>query len=246
MAKEELFRRDKDAEMLKKDKAANRPAAPSAQNADEENLFGMPMPDKPDADALYGAADATQEDTDEFASLDLGDMDFDDLSLDDIDWDEPDDEEEDEPKAPRKPPEWQMQPKWLTFEQLVQQPVQVLGYYDILENDDKDILLAMPVLEPENPQEPAFYYDGGTHALFFKVPGKVVVCDHVHPGVRQSFFECPEILVAEVNKGGAGTSIDTDGIQREYTAPMHLVRGVEELAQQLMDYVDAQKRGAQQ
>ena len=94
----------------------------------------------------------------------------------------------------------------LTVDQLKKRHVKVLSYYDILENEEGDILFTIrhesARTDTHNPQ---FYYDGGDHAIFIKDDGHAMVCDFIHPGVRGSVGKIVrkggKILFAELKDG---------------------------------------------
>ena len=115
-------------------------------------------------------------------------------------------------------------PDVMPEETLKGKAMQVLSYYDIMENDDKELLFAIkyldsPLLEEDSP---VMYYDGGPHAILVKNDDLAVICDFVHPGVRGSLGKVKEVLVAELVDGS---------IKEEYTAEMRHVQGIEEIAE---------------
>ena len=96
--------------------------------------------------------------------------------------------------------------KGLTIEDLKKRHICVLSYYDILENEDKELMFTIKHESPR-PEDysPAFYYDGGEHAIFIKDDEWVFVCDHIHPGVRGTATKIvrngEQILFAELLDG---------------------------------------------
>lgn len=79
----------------------------------------------------------------------------------------------------------------------------VESYYDILENEDNELMFTLKDIEL--PIDPAFtprmYYDGGEHAIFIKNKTTGIICDYIHPGVRGSLGKVDEVLVAELKNG---------------------------------------------
>ena len=74
---------------------------------------------------------------------------------------------------------------------------QVLGNYDILENDDHEILFVLNRKLPGENKEPVLYYDGGEHGVLRKNDEGLFICDYIHPQVRESVYACNEILILE-------------------------------------------------
>jgi hypothetical protein len=53
----------------------------------------------------------------------------------------------------------------------------------------------------------------------------MVVCDFVHPGVRESLGRATQVLMAELRDGN---------VAEEYMAAVHQIQGVEEIAEMHM------------
>jgi hypothetical protein len=105
--------------------------------------------------------------------------------------------------------------------------IKALSYYDILENEDNELLFTITRSEggPDAPDNPKLYYDGGDHAIFVKNSTAAVLCDFIHPGVRGSLSRCKEVLFAELEDGG---------IKREYMAPVVHCESIKSVADELM------------
>jgi len=106
---------------------------------------------------------------------------------------------------------------------LSKRPMTVESYYDILENDDNDLLFTIkfvnsPLIEG---CKPIMYYDGKQHAIFVKNEDITIICDYVHPGVRGSLGKASKVLFAELKDGA---------IEEEYMVDVLHVPGIEEIA----------------
>ena len=124
---------------------------------------------------------------------------------------------------------------------LKKRSVEVLGYYDILTNEDDELLFAIKHLESpeEDGYSPCLYYDGGPHAIFLKNEKLVVVCDQIHPDVRKLLGKAEEALFVEL-----GTRLPSDTRQvfddgdkvicEEYTALVQNHPNIEAIAEELM------------
>lgn len=72
-----------------------------------------------------------------------------------------------------------------------------LENYDILENDDGEILLGIHMLPQGDERQAILFCDGGEHAILAKGPYRLVICDFVHPEVREKLVKREEILCFE-------------------------------------------------
>lgn len=72
-----------------------------------------------------------------------------------------------------------------------------LENYDILENDDGEILLAIHTLPQGDEQQAILFCDGGEHAILFKGPYRLIVCDFLHPEVRKKLPQRKTVLCYE-------------------------------------------------
>ncbi len=103
----------------------------------------------------------------------------------------------------------------------------VLGYYDVLVNDEdnSDIMMVIKS-QPGDVTEPVFYYDGGKHGLLFKNSEVIALCDYIHPATHGFYLQCSEILVTEVQD---------KCITSEYSVPVIICSGVERLCELLIE-----------
>ena len=115
----------------------------------------------------------------------------------------------------------------LKLEVLKTRKVIVMGYYDILENEDSELLFVLKPFESPLTEgyEPRLYYDGGPHAILLKNQTLVVVCDMIHTGVRGSLARKTKVLIGETSE---------EAVQEEYYAEVRHGEGVEALADALI------------
>ena len=90
--------------------------------------------------------------------------------------------------------------KELDAEVLKKRPFIVMNYFDIMVNDSNEAMFIIGSLNFPRDEEhsPRMYYDGGAHAIFFKVDDVAAICDHIHPGVRDLLRTLSEVLIVEV------------------------------------------------
>lgn len=100
-----------------------------------------------------------------------------------------------------------------------------LQMYDILENDDGDIMIAIPT-EPHGDEENAVLFcDGGEHALLFKGPYRVVICDFLNPKIREKLPQRKTVLCYELMGEYEG----------EYLAEVMEYNGTTEITNKLLE-----------
>jgi len=96
--------------------------------------------------------------------------------------------------------------------------IQTENYYDILQNNDEDLLFCIREREGE-PRNSEILYSGGKNALLCRRLGQYVLLDEVHQGVRNKLYEIEKVLIAEFKPTDEKRNIDKDsGIIREYMA----------------------------
>jgi len=147
------------------------------------------------------------------------------IEYEDAPWDvyDPyDDLEEDDDRKSKKD-KGRDNPNLLNKDELSARPMRTENYYDILENEDKDLLFTIKHLDSSliDGSDPIMYYDGGPHAIFVKNKDVTIICDYVHPGVRGSLDRASKVLFAELKDGE---------IVEEYLVCMRHVPGIEEIA----------------
>lgn len=88
------------------------------------------------------------------------------------------------------------------------------GKYDILQNDDGEILI-MIAQRRGGPENPRFVYDGGDTALLYRSRESSVFLEAVNNEARNALKAVDEVLLAE---------LDGDEVAREYMVPVRIVR----------------------
>lgn len=122
----------------------------------------------------------------------------------------------------------------ITYEQLRGQRIRVLSYYDILQNEDNEILIILPVDMAFEPDEPVFYYDGRKHGILVGGRMPVIICDHIHVDIRK-VVERQKDLLFYVTQTASGSGPDGDAAPPvEFLAPVCWQSGVQELAERLI------------
>ena len=123
------------------------------------------------------------------------------------------------------------------FDVLKTREIRVLDSYSV-EDDLKGGLL-LKIQPIDKPLDDDFalivYYDGGKHAIFLRNKNMVVVCDHVHPGVRQSLRLTKTVSYREQIETWIAKDKKETKTVREYTAELVLCDDVEPLAERLID-----------
>lgn len=114
----------------------------------------------------------------------------------------------------------------ITLEVLSGREIVMLKHYEILQNNDDEILITMPPVYREVPAGPLFYYDGRKHGILVCETGPVAVCDHIHPEVRNTVEKCESILFAAVEEGK---------ILAEFEVPLVWQPRIQELAIRLLE-----------
>ncbi|MDL2219786.1 hypothetical protein LJC04_05610 [Ruminococcaceae bacterium OttesenSCG-928-O06] len=125
--------------------------------------------------------------------------------------------------------------KDITFEELKDRAIKVLGNYEILRNDDDELLIVLALDLPFAPDDPVFYYDGGPHGVLVGGGMPVIVCDYVHKEVRKVLEACESILLyAAPTAAGDGPDGDA-ALAVEFHAPVYWQPDIYQLAEQLME-----------
>lgn len=118
-------------------------------------------------------------------------------------------------------------PNVLNKEALSKRPMKIESYYDILENDEGELLFTIKFVDSPQIEDcrPIMYYDGGAHAIFVKNEEITIICDFIHPGVRGSLGRVSEVLFAELRDGN---------IMEEYMVDVLHVTGIDEIADMIV------------
>lgn len=109
----------------------------------------------------------------------------------------------------------------------IKSKTRVAGYYDVLVNEDEEVLIAIPFKVPGEPDEPKLYYSGGVHAFFMKNHRTITLCDHLNPEVRSIIANNSKVLIVELNSEKT--------IDAEYEAELVLQEGIDSIAQRVLE-----------
>ena len=102
----------------------------------------------------------------------------------------------------------------------------ILHSYDILINDDNEVLVCLKLKIPGEPANPKFYYEGGQHGFLIKNERSIILCDCLHEGTHQIISQCDKVLFVETN--------DQNEILTEYEAKVIPLEGVDQLGDKLL------------
>lgn len=91
--------------------------------------------------------------------------------------------------------------------------------YDILQNDEGEILIIINSREG-GPENPRFVYDGGATALLYRTKENAVVFENVAREARLPLKSVSSMLIVEV---------EDEDVAREYTVPVRIVKDVKSL-----------------
>lgn len=91
--------------------------------------------------------------------------------------------------------------------------VEPIDRYDILLNEDNEILIAIHA-RMDGVKTPRIFYDGRDRILLYRTPDQPVVLADVPGGVRSALQQVDRILMVEVQD---------DSVVREYMTPMKVV-----------------------
>ena len=109
--------------------------------------------------------------------------------------------------------------------QLKPEEMEILGYYDFLVNDDEEVMLVLPGYFKGEAIEARFLYDGGPDGILIRNRHQIIVCDAIHPDVREIIKKNTQILVFEHDS------------YKEYMAQI-LTQDIDECAQTALDIHD--------
>lgn len=91
--------------------------------------------------------------------------------------------------------------------------------YDILQNDEGEILIIINSREG-GPENPRFVYDGGSTALLYRTKENAVIFENVAKEARFPLKSVSSMLIVEV---------ENEDVAREYTVPVRIVKDVKTL-----------------
>lgn len=87
--------------------------------------------------------------------------------------------------------------------------------YDVLENDDGDLLFVLSA-RGSDPDRPYLVYAGGSQAWLIRTPGQTVYLPELHPDALEPLAKAQEVTVAELYD---------DDIVRGYKVPVRASAG---------------------
>ena len=104
---------------------------------------------------------------------------------------------------------------------------QILSSYDILINDEKEVLVCLKLKVPGEPSQPLFYYEGGMHGILVKNESSFILCDYLNPGTHQTLSQSEKVLFVEMD--------ENDEIMQEYEAELIHFSGINALGDRLIE-----------
>ncbi len=82
---------------------------------------------------------------------------------------------------------------------MIPERIEPISMYDLLTNDDNEVLLALPGYFKGEAKTAELHYQGNTHAILVRNEDQLILCDEIHPEVRDYVFNSEEILVFEID-----------------------------------------------
>lgn len=106
--------------------------------------------------------------------------------------------------------------------------------FDILENNDKELLLAISATE-EDFENPVLLYARGDNALLCRSKNQIVVLENIHDDVKKQLSCATQILVAEMQK---------KEVQHEYIAKVKILATLPAFKDYSLEIIDKMKEDA--
>ncbi len=75
-----------------------------------------------------------------------------------------------------------------------------LGRYDIYQDDEENIVIHLPKVMNGDNEDITLFCDGGRHAILFKGPYRLIICEDIHEDIRHAFKEGAKIIFEEPSK----------------------------------------------
>jgi len=119
--------------------------------------------------------------------------------------------------------------KKLSYED-IREKTKILGYYDVLVNENDEVLIGLNISIPGECVDSKFYYDGGEHAFLVKNNRSIILCDYINEGARSSISKAEKILFMECTN--AGKDIE------EYEVNSVKFEGLDSIAKKLLEDLD--------
>lgn len=107
-------------------------------------------------------------------------------------------------------------------------------YFDILENNDKELLLAISAKE-EDFENPVLLYAGGDDALLCRSKNQIVALNKIHDAVKDQLSCVTQILVAEMQE---------KEVKHEYVAKVKMLTTLPVLKDYSLEILDKMKEDA--
>ncbi len=79
--------------------------------------------------------------------------------------------------------------------------MQQLKSYNCFLTEKGDVVVTIPFIDMNEPQQAELLYDGGEHALFSKTPEQTVVLDYLNEIVRPVLAGVDRVLLFEIDAG---------------------------------------------
>ncbi|MCR5789354.1 MAG: CbrC family protein [Lachnospiraceae bacterium] len=73
--------------------------------------------------------------------------------------------------------------------------------YEISLNEQNDVMITVPGYYKGAPEDAVVLYDGGDHAILIRNPQQSILCDSIHPEVKQFVRDSREVLIYEPDTG---------------------------------------------
>ena len=109
----------------------------------------------------------------------------------------------------------------------IKEKTKVLSNYDVLVNEDDEVLIVVPFKVPGEPDNAILYYSGGNHAFLLKNHRTIVMCDFLNPEVHEVIVKNKVILIVE--------SVDQEPVAAEYEAKLIIIEGMDEIGDKLLE-----------
>ncbi len=109
--------------------------------------------------------------------------------------------------------------------------------YDILVNDEGEILFSIPLDDPYSwvdITEPTLYYDGLDHAIIVSNYKPTIICDYISPAAREKVYNASQIYVNFVDKDDDGNIL----IAHEFKARADTIIGISAAVAELLERDD--------
>ena len=104
--------------------------------------------------------------------------------------------------------------------------MQQMEKYSCFLTEKGDVVVVIPFLGTEKPQNPKVLYAKGEHALFYKAKKEAVILDYLNEMIRPFLNIASRILLFEVN-------LETQEIVNDYFVPVEHVKKLPDFSLEL-------------